>query len=124
MSVMVSILGVVMVAIGVLGVVQPHRLVDFVTYFRRPTRFRIAILVRLILGVALLIAAPYCRWPLVVQLIGMIAILAAVVILACGQKRLDTLIAWWVTRPPAVMRVSALFALGFGALLVYAGAEF
>ena len=124
MAVMVSILGVVMVAIGVLGVVQPQRLVDFVTYFRRPTRFRIAILVRLVLGIVLLIAAPSCRWPVVVQVVGVIAIVAAVVILACGQKRLDTFIAWWVTRPPAVMRVSALFALAFGALLFYAGAEF
>ena len=124
MAVMVSILGVVMVAIGVLGVVQPRRLVDFVTYFRRPTRFRIAILVRLVLGIVLLIAAHSCRWPVVVQVVGVISILAALVILACGQKRLDTFIAWWVTRPPAVMRVSALFALAFGALLFYAGAEF
>ena len=121
MTVIVSILGVLAAAIGLMGVAQPRRIINLVEYWDGPTRFRLAIVVRLVLGVVLLVVAPDCRLPIVVSVLGIIAIVAAVAILIVGQRRLDSFIGWWLTRPPAVIRVSALFALAFGVLLVYAG---
>jgi len=122
MAVIVSILGVLVAAIGLMGIVQPRRIIDLVEYWRGPTRFRLAIVVRLVLGCVLLVVAPTCRLPIVVNLIGAIAIVAAVVIRIVGQKRLDSFIAWWLAHPPALIRLSVLFAVAFGVLLVYAGA--
>ena len=105
-----------------MGLANPKLIVGLVEHWRGRTRFRLAVGVRLVLGAALLIVAPSCRLPVVVQAIGAISIVAALAILIAGQERLDALIWWWITRPKSVMRISATFALAVGILLVYAGA--
>lgn len=122
MSVVVSILGVLAVMIGLLGLANPRFILGLVEYYRGPTRFRLAVGVRLVLGVLLLTVASSCRLPVLVQGVGVLSIVAATVILIAGQERFDTFIEWWLKHPPAFLRISALFALVFGILLVYAGA--
>ena len=123
MAVIVSILGVLIVTIGLLAMVQPQRLLDFTANLPGPARFRFAIPVRLVLDVVLVIVAPECRLPQVVRVIGIIGFLAAVIILLVGQSRLDALIACWIKRPQWILRISAVFAIAFGTLLLYAGAQ-
>ena len=120
MAWMVTLLGVLSAAIGVVGTFRPERLVSLVAHWHGAARFWLAVLVRLVVGVALLVVAPACRWPWLVRVLGVVAVMAALVILGCGQQRLDRLIAWWLSRPELV-RVSALFALALGLLLIYAG---
>lgn len=122
MSAVVSILGVIAAIIGLMGLAAPKYIINLVQHWRGPTRFRLAVGVRLVLGAFLLVVGPTCRLPVLVQALGVIAIVAAIVILIVGQQRLDSFIEWWLTRPPAVIRISALFAVSFGLLLVYAGA--
>lgn len=121
MAVAVSILGVVVALIGLAGIVQPKVLTSLVECVDGRTRFRAAVIVRLVLGSVMLAVAPSCRIPLAVQIVGGLAILAAVVLLFVGQKRLDEFIAWWLQRLHLV-RVSAVFAIALGALLTYSGA--
>ena len=73
------------------------------------------------IGVFLIVAALHCRFPLAVWIVGGSAIVAAMALVILGQKRLDSLIAWWLGRQ-GLIRTSAVFALAFGVLLVYAGA--
>ena len=122
MAVIVSVLGSIGALIGLLGLANPRYIVDLVQFWRGPTRFRLAVGVRVVLGIVLLVVAPACRVPILVQCVGAISVVAAIVILVVGQKRLDAFIRWWLTRPSAVVRVSALFAFSLGVLLVYAGA--
>ena len=121
MGLIVSILGVLIVLIGTMGLLNPQSLMSLVEHWQGPKRFWFAILVRLVLGVTLLLVAPACRAPLLVRIIGVISIVAALGILILGRPRLDSLIKWWLMRP-RLLRVSAIFAVAFGALLVYAGA--
>ena len=114
-------LGVLAALIGVIGIARPQFLVNLVEHWQSPTRFRIAVIVRIVLGVVLLIVAPSCRVPVIVSAIGVIAIVAALIILAVGRLRLDAFIKWWLIRPRLV-GLSAVFAVAFGALLIYAGA--
>ena len=122
MAVVVSILGVLAIAIGLMGLANPESLIGLINYWRGTRRFRLAVGVRLVLGVILLVVAPACRLPTLVRVLGVISIVAAVVILLVGEKRLESLIGWWLSRPPVVLRVSASFALLLCILLVYAGA--
>jgi hypothetical protein len=121
MALIVLLFGLLAAAIGVAGLVQPRCIVAIAQLWQGSTRFWIAILVRLVLGIVFLVVAPACRLPLLVQVIGAISIVAAVVILVLGQRRLDEFIEWWLTRPPAVIRCSAAFALAFGLLMIWAG---
>ena len=121
MAIIVSILGVFIVLIGAAGIAKPKCLIDLVNHWDGRTRFWIAIIVRVVLGIVLLAVAPGCRLPMLVRIIGVIAIVAALCVLILGRARLDAFIRWWLLRP-ALIRVSAIFAVAFGALLVYAGA--
>ncbi len=122
MAVVVSLIGILAATIGVLGLANPKSIVGLVEHWRGRTRFRLAVGVRLVLGVFFLVVAPSCRLPIVVQAVGVISIVAAIGILIAGQDRLDALIWWWIKRPKSAIRVSAIFALAVGILLVYAGA--
>ena len=121
MAVLVSVLGVLIVLIGIGGLIRPEGLVNLVRHWHSPARFWVAIIVRAVLGVLLLAVAPECRWPVFVQVIGVLSILAAATLLVMGRARLDRLIDWWLSRSDFV-RYSAILALVFGGLLVYAGA--
>lgn len=121
MAIIVSILGVVAVAIGLMAVAQPKRLVELVNHWRGPKRFWLAIVLRIIIGAVLLLVAPACSYPTLVSALGVIAIVAALIIWIAGQRRLDSVIDWWLGRPELI-RASALFAIAFGILMVYAGA--
>ena len=121
MAFIVSILGVLITLMGVLGIANPQRLINLAEHWHGPTRFWIAILVRVVLGVVLLAVAPACRLPMFVRIVGAIQIVAALVILILRHARLDAFIRWWLIRP-ALIRFSGFVAIAFGALLVYAGA--
>ncbi len=120
MAMIVTALGMLVVLIGVVGLVDPRRLIGLVRHWQGPTRFMFAVGVRLGLGVLLLVVAPDCRLPIVIQAVGGVSIVAASVLLVIGRSRLDTFIEWWLTRPE-LLRVSGATAAALGALLVYAG---
>ena len=79
-----------------------------------------AVIVRLMLGVALIITAPGSRFPLVFQIVGWVAIIAGVAAVFIGIERLRRFTNWWFERfsPPGI-RLWVLFAMAFGGFLIY-----
>lgn len=121
MGAFVTLFGVLASVIGIVGLVSPSRLVGTVTYFNGSTRFQLAVGGRLLLGLVFFLAAPVCRMPLVVESLAVISIVAAIVLLVAGQKRLDNLLTWWSNCSPNVVRISAVFSLIVGILIAFSG---
>ena len=121
MAIIVSMFGVLAVLIGIVGIASPQRLAGTIGGWDSPARFWFAIGIRVLFGIVLIRAAPVCRLPIVVSALGIVAIVAALGIGIAGRARLDALIGWWIQRP-TLLRLSAIVAIGFGVLLVYAGA--
>ena len=84
-----------------------------------PTRFGLAIGIRVAMGALLWWLADELRHSQVMRLLAVIAFFAAVVILVMGRERLDRLINWWLSLNDGLIRVSCIFAAAFGAYLVY-----
>lgn len=122
MAIGVTVLGVLIAAIGVVGVVSPCHLTTWISALPPRIRFQTAITVRLVTGVFFLLAAPSCRVPAIVLAVGVLALVAALALGVLGQRRLDAFVSWWLTQPPLVIRVWSLVAVVFGGLLGYAGA--
>ncbi|MGB6044646.1 MAG: hypothetical protein WBF93_15915 [Pirellulales bacterium] len=122
MPLIVSMIGGLTAAIGLAGVIQPQLLIHLIQRWGGSSRFWAAVVMRLVIGGFMLVAASSCRHPSVVYTIGAIAVAAAVIILGFGERRLDAFIGWWLAKPPSLMRVSALFAMAFGGLMIFAGA--
>ena len=122
MAVIVTVLGVLIAVIGLMGVVIPRILIALVQhYWRGPARFRFAVSIRLVLGVVFLAVAPDCRAPIVIRAIGVVSVAAALSMIVLGTARLDRFIEWWLGRPRPYVRLWASGAIAFGALLIYAG---
>ena len=72
MAVIVTVLGGLIAAIGLMGVVNPRSLVALVQHWRGPARIWFVVSIRLVLGVVFLAVAPDCRAPIVIRAIGVI----------------------------------------------------
>ena len=113
-------LGVVMCAISLWAMVVPMKMMKLVSgVMDKDWGIYFAVIVRLLLGAALIIAGPGSRFPALFEIVGGIAIFAAVVIAIMGRERLRKFIGWFDRLSPAMIRTWLLFGIAFGALLVY-----
>ena len=120
MNFIAFILSLFIAALGALGMVSPMRLLNIVRHFQSQAGIYAAAALRIILGVALFLAAPTSRAPEIVRIVGIITLVAGLITPLFGLERFRRLLVWWSARGPAFMRVWAGFALAFGLLLAYA----
>ena len=117
----VLLAGVSLGGFVLLGMISPARVLRFVEQTMAAAwGIVFAVGIRLVLGVALLVAAPAAPYPLAFTVVGWIAIVAAVVGAALGRRRLQRFAQWWIDRfTPAATRVWLVIAAAFAAFLIY-----
>jgi hypothetical protein len=120
MNVIALILSLFIAALGGLGMVSPIKLLNIVRHFQSPAGIYAAAALRIILGVALFLAAPTSRAPGVVRILGIIIFVAGLITPLFGLERFRKILDWWSARETIFMRIWAGFALAFGLLLAYA----
>lgn len=119
-EIIVFALGAVVCALSVWGLLAPDKILKLVNgVMDKDWGIHVAVVVRLLLGAALIIAAPESRFPLIFEILGWIAVVAAVAILLMGRERLRKFVAWFGRFSEAMIRVWLLFGIAFGAFLVY-----
>ena len=108
------------VLIGVWGVLVPSRLIAFAARFGTTRGLWFAAGIRVVLGLALWFAAPASRAPLLLQVLGAIALVAGLMLPFIGLERFKALLDWWTQLSPVAIRVSAVFSIAFGAAVLWA----
>jgi hypothetical protein len=121
MTTVVALIGVLIGGFGLYGMAQPARLIAWVKSVWSQDRLWLAVGIRLVLGALLIYAAPECRAPQAVRVLGVITLVAAVGLVFIGSKRMNAFVQWWTERPSAVVRAWSVAAVLLGAFLVYAG---
>jgi hypothetical protein len=102
------------------GVVTPDKLMKSVTLvLDQKWGIHFGVIVRLVLGAALIIAAPQSSFPSVFEVLGWIAILAALGLVVIGRNNIRKLISWFERLARPVIRLWLLFGMAFGGFLVY-----
>ncbi len=120
MVLLVQIVAAFVALIGLLGLFAPAKLAGMVAaLFDGMAGLWVTVSLRLGIGVLLLLTASASRFPLVFQIIGVIAILAAVAAVFVGQERIRNFVMWWVRKPAGFTRLWSLFAIAFGAFIYY-----
>lgn len=107
-------------SIGALGVIRPEALVAIARLFQTPTGLYVAAGLRIVFGVALLVAASTSRAPAVISVLGIVVLVAGLIAPFVGPERVRAIVDWWSSLGPLVMRAWAAFALAFGCLLTWA----
>lgn len=80
----------------------------------------IAVVVRLILGIALITYAAESRFPVALQIIGWLSVTAAIILAIIGRSRFKALIEWGLSHVSSFGRGAGLLAIFLGGFLIYA----
>jgi len=120
-QIVILVTGISLCLFAAWGIYTPGRILQWVKWVMdQDWGIYVAVIVRLVLGVALIIAAPESRFPSVFLVLGWVAIVAAVAGALMGRERLRRFVNWWFERfSPPTIRVWVLFAMGFGGFLIY-----
>jgi len=115
-----GLVGVLALLVGVWGVLAPRRIAELVSRFGSAGGLWFAAAIRLVFGLGLWFAAPASRAPLLLQVLGVIALIAALVLPFLGVDRFKSLLDWWTKLSPTAMRLNCLVAVAFGAAVLWA----
>jgi hypothetical protein len=119
-KIIIALVGGLICLAGLFILVSPEKFRKVFNKFSGQPRFLFAVIVRIIIGAILLLEASNLKFTLAMQIIGGISILAAIVLLLMGQDRMDRMIDWFMSKTSdTVMRVWSVFAIVFGAFLIY-----
>ena len=80
----------------------------------------LAVVVRIIIGVALIMYAAGSKYPTAILIVGWVSIFAAAVLGLIGRTNFKRLMSWALGLTDSFGRVSGLFAMLFGGFLIYA----
>jgi hypothetical protein len=80
----------------------------------------LAVVVRIILGVALILCAAGSKYPTAILIIGWISVAAATVLGVMGRTNFKRLMSWALGLAPSFGRIGGLLAILFGGFLVHA----
>ena len=117
---LILILGLLVCIMSIFGLAATDRLLGLVRgVMDRSWGMVLAVGVRLVMGAALIIAAPVSRFPLVFEVIGWIALAAAVALPFIGRQRIRLLMDWVARQSSVLVRVWLIFGVAFGGFLVY-----
>ena len=120
MSALIIIFGVLTLLAGLVILANPETLFGlFTRHIDEPWLHITAVVVRLVLGVLLIVQADVSRFPLAIEVIGWISIVAAVFFAVIGRDNFKRIIAWALSLQTTYGRVGGVLAAGFGAFLVY-----
>ena len=122
LPILVSLVGLAVGGIGLLGVAAPTRFKRLLGDWRVLAGLPVTFALRILFGSIFVIAAPDCRLPVLVLLIGLLEFGGAAVLLGLGAGRLERFVEWWLQRSSSFVRFWCLGAFTLGMVLLYAGA--
>jgi hypothetical protein len=123
MNFIVALVGWIIIAIGVLGMIRPHFMIEWMLTLPIGVRYYLAVVIRFLVGLLLIVAAPKCRLPRFLYVVGVIILLAAIALFFFGPVRLQSIIQQFSGLPNWLIRLLYAVTVLFGAVLVYASAR-
>ena len=121
MTLLILVLAALIILAGLALAVQPAMLLDYLRAYQQTVRLHFfAVVVRALLGVALINQATLSKFPLIISLFGWLSLIAALVFALMGRERFQRFISWGLQTVAPFARVSGVLAVVFGGFLLYA----
>jgi len=121
MTILIIIFGVLTLLAGIIIIINPENIFGLLSKHSEKLEMQIlAVVVRLVLGVLLIYQSGVSKYPLVIEIIGWLSIVAAVFFAVIGRNNFKRLISWALSLAKPFGRVGGFVAVCFGTFLVYA----
>ena len=113
--------GSMILFLGALMFVKPDSVVGFFRNNSNSLSLHVlAVVARLILGVALITYATESKFSIVFQIVGWLSVGAAIILGAIGRSRFKALLNWALSSASSLMRLAGLSGVLLGGFLIYA----
>ena len=119
MLVLVKVVGIIMVALGIIFLLSPKTMRQFMAFCGKGRELYIAGILRILIGVIFLLAASQSRIAWVIVTVGILALIGGVTFFILGLERVKTMLSWWHGRSLLVLRLVALIPIAIGVLILY-----
>ena len=121
MTLMIVAFGALTLFVGIAIVINPKVIFGYLRNNLDKLELHIlAVVVRLVLGVLLVSQSGISKFPFVIEIIGWLSIVAATLLAVMGRNNFKRLMSWALSLEKPIGRVGGVFAIAFGAFLVYA----
>ena len=121
MAAIVLIVGLIVLGMGILVLISPASLKRMLHIFLAKQWWYFVTGIRILVGILFIVVASETRSPLFVRMVGVLFILAGLFVPLMGAARIQRLVSWWLERSDATLRLWALFAIAFGAAVLWSG---
>jgi len=118
MLIYVKIYGVVVAVVGIIFLMNPKALKQYISFWKGGKRLQLGGIITLLLGIIFLIAASQCRLAWLITVLGIWFIIKGVLLFTLSQKEKYAYLDWWLDRPISATRFLRLFILALGVLII------
>lgn len=119
MLILVKLFGIVLVALGVIFLINPEVIKKYAAFWTKGKRIYMGGILSLLIGIIFLLVASQTRLTWFVALFGILALIKGILLFVLGPAKIIAMINWWQARPPLVLRLYAFLVLALGVLLIY-----
>ncbi len=120
MVLLVKFLGIVAVVLGVVYIIKPEIMRQYIDFWTKGKRLHAGAVLSLLIGIVFLLAASQCSISWFIALFGILGIVKGIVLFAVKQEKAISWCKWWMERPVTFLRIHALLVIAIGVLLIYA----
>jgi len=121
MNYIIILFGTATIVAGIIILINPETVFGLMRRKSESLGLHIlAVVVRIILGVALIVYATESKYPTAISILGWISIVAASVLGIMGQANFRRLMSWALSLAPPFGRIGGLLAILFGGFLIHA----
>lgn len=120
MSALIIVFGILIFMVGVTLIANPELIFKVLRNNSEKLFLYIgAVVVRLLLGALLIYQASVSKFPVTMEVIGWVAIIAAIAFAVIGRNKFQRLISWAFTLFKPFGRFAGILAISFGIFLIY-----
>jgi hypothetical protein len=121
MTLVIIIFGALTLLAGIVIIINPEAIFGFLRNNLDKVELHIlAVVIRIVLGVLLIYQSSLSKFPLVIEVIGWLSIVAAIILAVMGRRNFKRLMSWALSLAKPIGRVGGVIAMAFGAFLIYA----
>jgi hypothetical protein len=121
MTVIIIIFGALTLLAGIVIVINPEVIFGFMrNNLDRLELHILAVVIRIVIGVLLIYQSSVSKFPLVIEIIGWVSVVAAIFLAVMGRRNFNRLMSWALSLAKPIGRVGGALAMAFGAFLIYA----
>jgi hypothetical protein len=121
MTLLIIIFAAMTLLAGIVIVINPEVIFGFLrNNLDKLVLHILAVVIRLALGALLIYQSSLSKFPFVIEVVGWISIVAAIILAVMGRRNFNRLMSWALSLSKLLGRIGGIFAAAFGAFLIYA----